>query len=111
LPAIFCVRPRRGPVAILLRPTYRGELVYNATRKRDPWGQGKTSDRPESQWIRAAAPALRIVSDDVWHAAQARLVGIRTQLATGDIVAVRRGAPSPVIPVRSTWRSSIDVPA
>jgi site-specific DNA recombinase len=78
--------------AILLRPTYRGEVIYNATRKRDLWGQRKTSDRPESEWIRAAAPELRIVSDDVWYAAQTRLARIRrTQLviANGDRQPVR----------------------
>ena len=44
--------------AILLRPMYHGEPVYNTTRKRDQWGQQKTSDRPESEWIRTSAPAL-----------------------------------------------------
>lgn len=68
--------------AIVLRPLYRGEVVYNTTRKKDPWGQRKTSDRPEHEWIRSHAEALRIVSDDLWHRAQARLAGIRTQLGT-----------------------------
>jgi site-specific DNA recombinase len=86
-----CPRPMPGRPAgwapssvreVLYRTTYRGEVVWNATRKRDQWGQQKTSGRPEREWIRAAAPALRIVSDEVWNAAQARLRGIRAQLVT-----------------------------
>jgi site-specific DNA recombinase len=68
--------------AIVLRPLYRGEVVYNATRKKDDWGQRKTSDRPESEWIRSQVPALRVVSDELWYAAQARLTTIRTRLGT-----------------------------
>ncbi len=68
--------------AILLRPLYRGEPLYNMTKKKDQWGQRKTSDRPEREWIRAQVPALRVVSDQLWNAAQARLVGIKTHLAT-----------------------------
>ena len=59
---------------------YHGEVVYGATRKRDQWGQKKFSDRPESEWIRTAAPALRIVSEDVWNAAHGRLKTVRAQL-------------------------------
>lgn len=68
--------------AILWRPMYRGEPLYNTTKKRDQWGQRKTSDRPERDWIRASVPALRLVSDELWHAAHGRLREIRTQLGT-----------------------------
>jgi site-specific DNA recombinase len=68
--------------AILLRPLYRGEVVYNMTRKKDDWGQRKTTDRPEQEWIRTTVPALRVVPDALWQAAQARLAGIRSQLGT-----------------------------
>jgi hypothetical protein len=70
-----CPRPRPGRPAgwaptsvraILQRSTYRGEVVYNATRKRDPWGQRKTSVRDEHEWIRASVAAWRIVSDKAW---------------------------------------------
>ena len=42
---------------VLFRPLYRGEMVWNQTRKRDRWGQQRTSDRPEGEWI-CIGPAL-----------------------------------------------------
>ena len=80
----LCPRPAPGRPAgwaptsvraVLLRPLYRGEVVYNTTRKKDDWGQRKTSDRPASEWIHAAAPSLRVVSDELWYAANARRAG------------------------------------
>jgi DNA invertase Pin-like site-specific DNA recombinase len=68
--------------AILLRPMYHGEPVYNTTKKRDQWGQQKTSDRPQSEWIRTSAPELRIVDEDTWIAVHARLTGVRKRLGT-----------------------------
>lgn len=50
----------------LFRPRYRGELVYNRTKKRDQWGQRKNQVRSEADWIRIPAPHLRIVSDELW---------------------------------------------
>ena len=44
----------------LLRPIYRGEIVWNQTRKRDSWGRSKRSNRDEGSWLRVAAPALPI---------------------------------------------------
>jgi hypothetical protein len=58
---------------ILYRPLYRGEIVWNQTRKHDPWGQQRQSKQPESEWIRRPAPALRVVPEDLWAAAHARL--------------------------------------
>jgi hypothetical protein len=81
-------RPRRHTTwcptsvrAIVMRPLYRGEMIYNQTQKRDQWGQAKTTDRPAREWIHTPMPALRIVSDKVWYAAQARLKGINAQLS------------------------------
>ena len=51
--------------AVLHRPSYRGEVVWNRTKKRDQWGQKRTARRPESEWVRRAAPELRIVSADL----------------------------------------------
>jgi hypothetical protein len=77
---------------ILDRRLYLGEQVWNKTQKCDTWGQKNQQVRPETDWIRTAAPALRIVSADDWHAAHGRLDGIRTQLmcATGHRLGVRR---------------------
>jgi site-specific DNA recombinase len=59
--------------AILYRPLYRGELIWGKARKRDQWGQLKYAKRPETEWVRTDAPALRIVSDELWDAAHERL--------------------------------------
>ena len=39
---------------VLLRPLYRGEIVWNQTRKRDKWGQKHQRPRPEAEWMRIA---------------------------------------------------------
>jgi site-specific DNA recombinase len=57
-------------LAILQRDQYRGEIVYNKTRKRDAWGQQNQQPRPESEWIRVPMPHLRIVTDEQWECAQ-----------------------------------------
>jgi DNA invertase Pin-like site-specific DNA recombinase len=57
---------------VLLRPLYRGEIVWNQTRKRDSWGQSRRTDRPDEAWLRVPAPALRIVPEDLWRAAHRR---------------------------------------
>ena len=58
---------------VLFRSTYRGEIVWAQTAKRDRWGRKKQNAKPESEWIRRAAPQLRIVSDEAWTAAHQRL--------------------------------------
>jgi site-specific DNA recombinase len=63
--------------AVLRRPLYRGEIVWNASRKRDQWGQHKQTARPETEWMRLPAPELRIVADEIWTAAHARQTAAR----------------------------------
>ena len=58
---------------VLYRDLYRGEIVWNRTRKRDPWGLKKQTRRAEGEWMRLAMPALRIVPEPLWTAAHARL--------------------------------------
>ena len=67
---------------ILDRRLYLGEVVWNRTEKRDSWGQKNQHDRPESDWIRTAAPQLRIVSDDEWQAAHGRISATRASITT-----------------------------
>jgi site-specific DNA recombinase len=62
---------------ILHRPLYRGEVVWNRIKKRDQWGQKKYVRRPEKDWLRLPAPDLRIVSDELWNRAHARLAELR----------------------------------
>jgi site-specific DNA recombinase len=69
---------------VLLRPIYRGEIIWNRTKKRDLWGRRRQQPRAdETAWIRTPAEQLRLVSDDVWHAAHARLQEMR---ATGGLL-------------------------
>jgi hypothetical protein len=57
---------------VLLRPLYRGEIVWNQTRKRDRWGLDHRADRPAGDVVRVPAPELQIVSADLWTAAHVR---------------------------------------
>lgn len=76
---------------ILHRPLYRGEIVWNKTRKRNRWGQHAQSARPDTEWLRIPAPELRIVPEDAWRAVRARLTGIKDHLmkASGGRLGVR----------------------
>jgi site-specific DNA recombinase len=62
---------------LLHRPLYRGEIVWNKTKKRDRWGRKTYTARPESEWVRREAPELRIVSEELWTDAHARLEKLR----------------------------------
>jgi site-specific DNA recombinase len=84
-----CPRPQQDRPAgwapssihqILKRSLYRGEIVWNQTRKRDRWGRTDATARPESEWLSVHAPDLRIVSEALWTAARARLTGITAKL-------------------------------
>jgi DNA invertase Pin-like site-specific DNA recombinase len=62
---------------LLHRELYRGVLVWNREAKRDAWGRRERRRaqrrRTESDWVRVERPDLRIVSEDLWQAVQARL--------------------------------------
>jgi hypothetical protein len=62
---------------VLSRPLYRGEIVWNRTRKRNTWGQKCVSDRPENEWLRVPAPPPRIVPEELWQAAHQRIADAR----------------------------------
>jgi hypothetical protein len=62
---------------LLRRALYRGEIVWNATQKRNAWGQKLPRAREASAWIRREVPELRIVAETLWTAAHARLSGAR----------------------------------
>ncbi len=94
-------RPKAGRLAgwapssvkeILDRRLYLGEVVWNRTQKCDTWGQKNQQTRPETEWIRTAAPALRIIAETDWQAAHGRLAGVRARLlqATGGVLGNRR---------------------
>jgi site-specific DNA recombinase len=58
---------------ILNRRLYVGEVVYGQTRWVRRGGTKRKVRVPESEWIRTTDPRLRIISDDLWQAAHARL--------------------------------------
>jgi len=64
---------------------YRGVVIWNRARKiRDPRsGKRLQRLRPESDWKVQQAPHLRIVSEELWQAVQARLSSVKTAFANG----------------------------
>lgn len=85
---------------ILKRPIYRGEIQWNRARKRDGWGQRRWSKRPESEWMRMAAPKLRIVSPELVAAVDARRASMHERalrLNDGRLVGRPPGEGSPYL--------------
>ncbi len=58
---------------VLHRSLYRGEIVWNRTKKRDSWGQKRRCDRPEADWVSVPVESLRLVPEALWRAAHARM--------------------------------------
>jgi site-specific DNA recombinase len=65
---------------VLFRPRYRGEIVWNQTKRCDRWGQHRASDRRENEWVCVPAPHLRIVPEELWQAAHARIAASRSAM-------------------------------
>ena len=82
---------------ILHSPLYRGEVVWNKTRKRNAWGQVQASPRPESEWLRTSLPHLRIVSDELWERGQSIRGSIRCGPGIYDLIARFRYSVDPLI--------------
>lgn len=61
----------------LYRRLYQGDVLWNQTRKRDQWGQAVRSKRPDTEHLSRHDEALRIISEDLWKAAHARLAYAR----------------------------------
>lgn len=72
--AIYGDKVRCG-VGILNNPLYIGRVIWNRSQwTKDPdTGKRKRKERPESEWIVRVDESLRIVSAELWDAAQARL--------------------------------------
>jgi site-specific DNA recombinase len=64
---------------VLFRELYRGVIVWNRKRKRNQWGQEQHSPKPEGEWMRVAAPELRIVPDTLWFTAHRELEKAREE--------------------------------
>mgnify|MGYP002019256136 CR=1 FL=1 len=57
---------------VLHRPLYRGEVVWNRTRKRNQWGTVQPKPRARQDWITVSAEHLRIVPERLWNAVAER---------------------------------------
>jgi site-specific DNA recombinase len=58
--------------AMLTRSLYRGEVVWNRSRKRNAWGIKHQTGRAEAEWVQLEAPAMRIVAEPLWQAVRER---------------------------------------
>jgi DNA invertase Pin-like site-specific DNA recombinase len=65
--------------AVLRNELYRGVIVWNRSRKRDRWGRHDQQPRPADEWMRIEAPALRVVSEELWQRTRERLEARRQQ--------------------------------
>lgn len=75
--ALSAIHPdrRRPGVGILSNPLYAGRVVWNRSQwVKDPdTGKRKRKERPESEWIVREIESLRVVSQELWDAAQRRM--------------------------------------
>jgi site-specific DNA recombinase len=68
-----------GVSHVLHRPIYRGQIIWNRSKRRDAEGKVNVHARPASDWVTLDRPDLRIVSDELWQRVQRRLTGVRDE--------------------------------
>jgi site-specific DNA recombinase len=69
--------------SLLFRRLYLGEVIWNKTKKRNPWGIQQQRKRPEKDWLKLAMPQLQIISEADWKAAHDRLDATRATYLRG----------------------------
>lgn len=69
--------------SVLFRPLYLGLVVWNKTKKRNPWGIQQQRKRPEKDWVRISLLQLQIISEADWKAAHDRLSATRAVYLRG----------------------------
>jgi site-specific DNA recombinase len=69
--------------SLLFRRLYLGEVIWNKTKKRNPWGMQQQRKRPEKDWLKISMPQLQIISEEEWKAAHERLDATRTVYLRG----------------------------
>lgn len=104
-----CPRAQQGRVSgwcpssvreVLRRPLYRGEVIYGKAKKRDATGQVAPTKRAPKEWIRIAAPDLRLVSADVARAVDDRFRSMRARTlrqSNGHLIGRPPGEGSPYL--------------
>jgi DNA invertase Pin-like site-specific DNA recombinase len=69
--------------SLLFRRLYLGEVIWNKTKKRNPWGIQQQRKRPEKDWIKISMPHLQILSESDWKAAHDHLNATRAVYLRG----------------------------
>ena len=64
---------------VLHRSTYRGEVVWNQSRKRNAWGVQHQRPRAVAEWVRVEMANLAIVSPALWQAAHTAMAAQRAR--------------------------------
>ncbi len=78
-----------GVREVVMRELYRGRQIYGKTRWERRKGTKRKVDTPESEWLVADVPMLRIVDEGLWTAAHRRLAETRAayaRLTTGRLI-------------------------
>ena len=81
---------------MLRNELYRGVRVWNRTVKtRNPeTGRKVSKDRPKEEWRRVEVPKLRIVPEELWISAQARITHVNAKLGAARLGGMNRTAES-----------------
>jgi DNA invertase Pin-like site-specific DNA recombinase len=69
--------------SLLFRRLYLGEVVWNKSKKRNPWDIQQQRKRPEKDWVKIPAPHLQIISESDWKSAHDRLDATRATYLRG----------------------------
>ena len=77
---------------MLRNERYRGVQVWNRTEKaRNPeTGRKVSKDRPKDQWMRVEVPEWRIVPEELWNAAHARIADVNQRFGAARLGGLNR---------------------
>ena len=84
--------------SLLFRRLYLGEVIWNKTKKRNPWGIQQQRKRPEKEWIKIPMPQLQIISESEWKAAHDRLNAPGQYISAAQRANCGEGRPARWIP-------------
>ena len=102
------IYPDAKGVGMLGNPMYAGRPVWNRTKwlHHPVTGKRVRTIRPKSEWVTVEHPELRIIEEDVWQAASARITSQRhgtSDRSTSHRQGIRR--PRPKVPVQ--WPAQV----
>lgn len=84
--------------AMLRRPIYRGEIVWNRSQAIHRNGTETSRRRPKGDWVTLEAPDLRIIPQHLWDRVQAkiaRVAALYERTSNGQIRRTPNGATRP----------------